>query len=52
MNFNDLIEQLDQRYGNPHAKDCELIQEAVEVLKLQSEEIHMLHKEIQELQNK
>lgn len=39
MNLEDLIEQLDQRYGNPHAKDCVLIQEAIEVLKLQSAEI-------------
>jgi hypothetical protein len=42
MNLADLIDQLDQRYGNPHAKDCALIQEAIEVLKLQSEEIKRL----------
>ena len=22
MNTTELIEQLDQRYGNPHAKEC------------------------------
>jgi hypothetical protein len=33
MNTNDLIEALDQRYGNPHAKDCELIQEAIKQLR-------------------
>jgi hypothetical protein len=32
MNLEDLIEQLDQRYGNPHAKECALIQEAIRVL--------------------
>ena len=30
MNLNDLIEALDQRYGNPHAKECALIQEAID----------------------
>jgi len=33
MNLKDLIEQLDQRYGNPHAKECALIQEAIRVLR-------------------
>ena len=50
--FNDLIYQLDQRYGNPYAKECSLIQEAIKVLQLQSDEIHALHKEIAELQSK
>jgi hypothetical protein len=52
MESHGLIYQLDQRYGNPHAKDCHLIQEAIEVLRLQSEEIRSLHKQIQELQAK
>lgn len=52
MELHGLVYQLEQRYGNPHAKDCHLIQEAIEVLKLQSEEIHALHKEIAELQSK
>jgi len=42
MDLANLIEQLDQRYGNPYAKECALIQEAIEVLKLQSEEIKRL----------
>ena len=50
--FKELVEALDQRYGNPYAKECALIQEAIEVLKLQAEEIHALHKEIAELQSK
>jgi len=52
MNFEDLIYQLDQRYGNPYAKECYLIQEAIKILQLQAEEIHALHKEIAELQSK
>jgi hypothetical protein len=32
MTTQELIEQLDQRYGNPHAKECYLIQEAIEHL--------------------
>lgn len=52
MNFDDLVDALDQRYGNPHAKECHLIQEAIKVLRLQAEEIHALHGEIAELQSK
>lgn len=39
MNLNDLIEILDQRYGNPYAsKTCYHIQEAVkELRRLQAE---------------
>jgi hypothetical protein len=34
MNLKDLIEALDQRYGNPYAaKECGLIQEAIKRLK-------------------
>ena len=33
MATEELIEKLDQRYGNPLAKDCELIQEAIEHLR-------------------
>lgn len=32
MNTQELIDALDQRYGNPLAKDCELIQEAIKHL--------------------
>lgn len=46
MNTNELIEALDQRYGNPYAtKECGLIQEAIRVLRLQGEEIEALLKE-------
>ncbi len=34
MNYQDLIDRLDQRYGNPQAKDCALIQEAIEALRI------------------
>jgi hypothetical protein len=34
MTLSDLIEALDQRYGNPYAaKECGLIQEAISKLK-------------------
>jgi hypothetical protein len=33
MNLKDLIEALDQRYGNPHAKECHLIQQAIAELR-------------------
>ena len=29
MKLEELIEALDQRYGNPYAKECHLIQEAI-----------------------
>lgn len=32
MTTEELIYALDQRYGNPLAKDCELIQEAIKRL--------------------
>lgn len=33
MKTADLIDALDARYGNPQAKDCELIQLAIERLR-------------------
>jgi hypothetical protein len=48
MNTNELIEALDQRYGNPHVKGLELIQEAIKVLRLQSEEIAALMEQLNE----
>lgn len=34
MNLTELIDALDQRYGNPHAvKECGLIQQATEELR-------------------
>jgi predicted phage tail protein len=46
MNTTELIEQLDQRYGNPDAKGLELIQEAIRVLRLQQEELEALMEQI------
>jgi hypothetical protein len=48
MNTNELIEDLDQRYGNPNAKGLELIQEAIKVLRLQAEEIAALMEQLNE----
>jgi hypothetical protein len=49
MDLNELIEKLDQRYGNPYAsKECGLIQEAIKVLRMQGDEIEALLKQIQE----
>jgi predicted phage tail protein len=49
MNTNELIEALDQRYGNPHVKGLELIQEAIRVLRLQQEELEALMSDVMEL---
>jgi hypothetical protein len=39
MSLSELIEALDQRYGNPHSKECYLIQLAiVELRRLQDME--------------
>ena len=46
MTTQELIEQLDQRYGNPHAKGLELIQEAIRVLRLQHEELKALMEQV------
>ena len=46
MNTTELIEQLDQRYGNPNAKGLELIQEAIRVLRFQQEELAALMDQI------
>jgi hypothetical protein len=49
MDLNELIEKLDQRYGNPYAaKDCYLIQEAIKALRIQTLEIAALLKQVQE----
>lgn len=48
MNIDDLIYQLDQRYGNPHAKDSLLIQEAIKVLRIQADEIKALYAQLEE----
>ena len=46
MNTTELIEALDNRYGNPNAKGLELIQEAIKVLRLQQEEIKALMEQV------
>ena len=49
MNTNELIEALEQRYGNPYAtKEMALVQEAIKVLRLQAEEITALLKQVQD----
>lgn len=40
----ELIKQLDQRYGNPHAKDCAFIQQGIALLREQDERIKELEK--------
>jgi len=48
MNLMELIEALDQRYGNPHAKEqYHLIQEAVIMLQEQQARIAVLEQEKQ-----
>jgi hypothetical protein len=49
MTLEELIDALDQRYGNPHAKECRLIQEAIKVLQLQQAEIEALRGDISDL---
>jgi len=49
MNTNELIEALDQRYGNPNAKGLELIQDAIRVLRLQQEELEALISDVTNL---
>ena len=46
MNTNELIEALDQRYGNPHAKECALIQEAIKTLRLLQDEVTALREQV------
>ena len=49
MDVNELIKQLDQRYGNPHAyKDNVLIHDAIKYLKLLNDEVAALRKQINE----
>ena len=47
MTTEELIEALDQRYGNPYATECHLIQEAIKVLRFQAEEIKALVEQVQ-----
>ena len=50
MTTEELIEALDNRYGNPLAKDCELIQEAIEQLRFLNDELKACYQHIMELQ--
>jgi hypothetical protein len=53
MKIEELIEALDQRYGNPYAnKECALIQDATEMLRFMNDEIKALQNDIMELQEK
>ena len=47
--IDDLLERLDNRYGNSQAKDYALIQEAMQMLKNQQEEISYLLQDVMEL---
>lgn len=44
MTPTELIKQLDQRYGNPYATDCALIQQGIALLREQDERIKELEK--------
>jgi len=46
MKTEDLIEALDQRYGNPLAKGYELIHEAIKQLKFYSEDNKAIKEDI------
>jgi hypothetical protein len=46
MNTNELIEALDQRYGNPHAKDHALIHQAIIELRMLQEEVVALRSQV------
>jgi hypothetical protein len=49
MDVKELIEKLDQRYGNPHAyKENVLIHEAIKYLKLLNDEVAALQHQAQE----
>lgn len=53
MTIMELIEQLDQRFGNPHAKEqYHLIQEAVIMLQEQQARIAVLEERNRELEQK
>lgn len=48
MTTNELIEALDQRYGNPYAKECYLIHEAIKTLRLLQDEVTALREQVNE----
>lgn len=46
MNTRELIEALDQRYGNPYSADCYLIQLAIVELRTLQEEVEALREQV------
>lgn len=49
MDLKELIEKLDQRYGNPHVyKQNVLIHEAMKYLKLLNDEVTALREQVQQ----
>lgn len=48
MNTLELIEALDNRYGNPLAPDCALIQEGIKQLRLLNDEVTALREDIEQ----
>lgn len=46
MNTTELIEALDQRYGNPYAKECVLIQQAIAEMRLMQAELIALREQV------
>ena len=46
MNTNELIEALDQRYGNPHSKEHDLVKEAIKTLRLLQDEVTALREQV------
>lgn len=44
MTTQELIEQLDNRYGNPYATECALIQQGIALLREQDARIKELEK--------
>ena len=51
MTTEELIEALDNRYGNPLAKDCELIQEAIEHLRELTKQLDEMAGQIMTFEN-
>jgi hypothetical protein len=48
MTTNELIEALDQRYGNPYAKECALIHQAIAEMRLMQAELDALRAQVNE----
>ena len=46
MTTNELIEALDQRYGNPYAKECVLIQQAIAEMRMMQAELIALREQV------